>query len=106
MAIMIFMVAILFFMKAIMNFIPALLIFIPLRLTTNRAIAFSQGGEESLDSIGQCTGEEPGLFCKEGNRQCHRKLQPSPTEALALVGSSKFRKGNLLSLEGDGENVG
>lgn len=35
--------------------------FITFAPTTNRAIAFPQGWEESLDSIGQCTGEEPGL---------------------------------------------
>jgi len=30
-------------------------------------------GEESLDSIGQPTGEEPASQIKLGKRKCHRK---------------------------------
>ena len=57
--------------------------------------------EESLDSIGQCTGEQPGLSRLVGREQT------VPQKITALVRRSLGEGGLILSnREGDGENVG
>ena len=61
-------------------------------------------GEESLDSIGQCTGEQPGLV----PALVPGREQTVPQKITAFIRCS-FSEGGLVcsyATESDGENVG